>query len=89
MNFEELSQLIKSRRSVRNWQDKDVPDEVLKQALELATYAPSGMNYQGWKSVVVKDKDMINTIADAVRSRAQKVASWRKLLATWRIHKPW
>jgi len=40
MNFEELSQLIKSRRSVRNWQDKDVPDEVLKQALELATYAP-------------------------------------------------
>ncbi|HOK24317.1 MAG TPA: nitroreductase family protein [Coprothermobacter proteolyticus] len=78
MNFEELSQLIKSRRSVRNWQDKDVPDEVLKQALELATYAPSGMNYQGWKFVVVKNKDMINTIADAVRSRAQKVASWEE-----------
>jgi len=78
MNFEELSQLIKSRRSVRNWQDKDVPDEVLKQALELATYAPSGMNYQGWKFVVVKNKDMINTIADVVRSRAQKVASWEE-----------
>ena len=78
MNFEELSQLIKSRRSVRNWQDKDVPDEVLKQALELATYAPSGMNYQGWKFVVVKNKDMINAIADAVRSRAQKVASWEE-----------
>jgi nitroreductase len=78
MNFEELSQLIKSRRSVRNWQDKDVPDEVLKQALELATYAPSGMNYQGWKFVVVKNKDMINAIADAVRSRAQRVASWEE-----------
>jgi len=78
MNFEELSQLIKSRRSVRNWQDKDVPDEVLKQALELATYAPSGMNYQGWKFVVVKNKDMINAIADAVKSRAQKVASWEE-----------
>jgi len=47
------------------------------------------MNYQGWKFVAVKNKDMINAIADAVRSRAQKVASWRKLLATWRIHKPW
>ena len=78
MNFEELSQLIKSRRSVRNWQDKDVPDEVLKQALELATYAPSGMNYQGWKFVVVKNKDMINAIADAVRSRAQRIASWEE-----------
>jgi len=55
-----------------------VPDEVLKQALELATYAPSGMNYQGWKFVVVKNKDMINTIADVVRSRAQKVASWEE-----------
>jgi len=63
---------------VRNWQDKDVPDEVLKQALELATYAPSGMNYQGWKFVVVKNKDMINAIADAVKSRAQKVASWEE-----------
>jgi len=55
-----------------------VPDEVLKQALELATYAPSGMNYQGWKFVVVKDKDMINAIADAVRSRAQRIASWEE-----------
>ena len=63
---------------MRNWQDKDVPDEVLKQALELATYAPSGMNYQGWKFVVVKNKDMINAIADAVKSRAQKVASWEE-----------
>lgn len=63
---------------MRNWQNKDVPDEVLKQALELATHAPSGMNYQGWKFVVVKNKDMINAIADAVRSRAQRVASWEE-----------
>ena len=78
MDFEELAQLIRTRRSVRNWQDRDVSDEVLKRALELATYAPSGMNYQGWKFVVVRRKDLINAIADAVRNRVQKVASWEE-----------
>ena len=39
MNLTDLANLIKSRRSIRVWQDKPVPEEMLLQAIELATYA--------------------------------------------------
>jgi nitroreductase len=76
LSVEELEQFIKSRRSVRKWQNRDVPDDVLRKAVEIAANAPSGMNYQGWKFVVVKKKDTISAIADAVKHRSELVASW-------------
>ncbi len=37
METAELAKLIKSRRSIRVWQDKAVAEELLLQAVELAT----------------------------------------------------
>jgi nitroreductase len=37
MNTEELAGLIKTRRSIRVWQEKPVPEELLWKAVELAT----------------------------------------------------
>ena len=34
METSELASLIKSRRSIRAWQDKDVPEQLLLQAVE-------------------------------------------------------
>lgn len=55
---------------------KDVPDELLKKAVELATWAPNGGNYQGWHYIIVKNKGAIAKMADAVQSVADKMASW-------------
>jgi nitroreductase len=76
MNTGELEKLIKGRRSVRKWKQEEVSDESLRKAVELATWAPNGGNYQGWHFVIVKNKGVIRKMADAVQSVADKIASW-------------
>jgi len=72
----ELGELIKTRRSVRKFQDKPVPEDLLLKALELATWAPNGGNYQPWRFLIVTSKDLINQLADAVKAKTELMASW-------------
>jgi len=76
MDTQTLEKLIKGRRSIRQWKKEGVPDEFLKKAVELATWAPNGGNYQGWRFVVVKNRGVIEKMADAVQLVADKMASW-------------
>jgi len=46
MQTSDFTTLIKSRRSIRNWQDKPVPEQLLIDAIELGTWAPNGGNQQ-------------------------------------------
>jgi nitroreductase len=50
----EIDETIKGRRSIRRYQEKDIPDSVIKELLDLATYAPSSMNGQPWCFIVVR-----------------------------------
>lgn len=61
MNFEEL--LIK-RRSIRNFQDKPVPLETIKELIKESTLAPSAGNEQPWKFIIVNDTAMIKKMSD-------------------------
>jgi len=76
VDIQDLEKLIKGRRSIRQWKRQEVPDELLKKAVELATWAPNGGNYQGWRFIIVKQKEMIEKLANAVQSVADKIASW-------------
>jgi nitroreductase len=76
MKTTELAELIKSRRSIRRWEDKPVSEKLLLEAVELATYAPNGGNQQNWRFYVILNRDIIRSIADAVQSRADLMASW-------------
>jgi nitroreductase len=51
----DLLEIIQSRRSVRNYQDKPVPEELLNKVLEALRWSPSWANTQCWEVVVVKD----------------------------------
>jgi nitroreductase len=81
MDIENLERLIRGRRSVRQWKKSEVPDELLKKAVELATWAPNGGNYQGWRFIVVKKKETVEKMASAVQSVADKIASWPEALS--------
>jgi len=61
----EFYEVIKTRRSVRRYKDKDIPDDVLMRVLEAGRIAPSGNNRQPWRFVVVKDEDKRRQIAQA------------------------
>lgn len=76
METTELANLIRSRRSIRIWQDKNVPEQLLLQAVELATWAPNGANRQPWYFYIIVNKDIINSIADATQATAKYVATW-------------
>lgn len=47
---------IESRRSVRSYDKKDVPKELIAQILVAGTYAPSAGNVQEWEFIIVKDR---------------------------------
>ena len=51
----EALEAIKGRRSIRKYQSKAIPGEVLNQVLEAGRWAPSASNFQPWKFVVVKN----------------------------------
>jgi nitroreductase len=48
---------IRSRRSIRKFQDRDVPDSVLRELLDLARFAPSSLNGQPWEFIIVRDRE--------------------------------
>jgi nitroreductase len=51
----EVLDAIYQRRTVRNFEDKPVSDDVLKSVLEAVQWAPSWANTQCWEVVVVTD----------------------------------
>ncbi|MEE8419470.1 MAG: nitroreductase family protein [Dehalococcoidales bacterium] len=76
MELKELAEVIKARCSVRAWTDKEVPEELLLQAIELATWAPNGGNQQNWRFYLIMNKEKIQAIGDAVQAKAEMVAAW-------------
>jgi len=50
---------IYQRRSVRNFSDKEVSDEVIKEIIRAGTYAPTAVNKQPWRFVVITNKQLI------------------------------
>lgn len=79
METKELAELIKSRRSIRVWQDKPVAEELLWQAIELATWAPNGANQQNWHFYMVLNKDTIKAISEATKAGMSYMASWPEM----------
>jgi nitroreductase len=51
----ELMEIIKGRRSIRKYEDKMVPEEILNQVLEAVQWAPSWANTQCWEIIVIKE----------------------------------
>ena len=70
-------QLMLSRRSIRDFSSKDVPDNVIENILKTAISAPSGANKQPWSFVVVKSKGLKNKIRIAAEKEEKKFYSQR------------
>ncbi|MFW9821551.1 MAG: nitroreductase family protein [Candidatus Thorarchaeota archaeon] len=60
--WNEIEKLVLTRRSVRNFKDKPIPESLIQRVLEAGRFAPSAGNCQPWKFVVITDKAIINEI---------------------------
>ncbi len=61
---------IKTRRSVREYQEKEVEKEKLQRILEAGRLAPSAKNIQEWRFVVVRNKETRQKLAQAARNQS-------------------
>ena len=62
-------EVIRKRQSVRSYQDKEIPEEVLQQVLEAGRLAPSASNKQCWKFIVVEDEDLRKKLIPACKNQ--------------------
>lgn len=59
---------IYSRRSVRSFIDREVPDEIIQEIVKAGSFAPSAVNKQPWRFVVVKNKGIISKYEERARN---------------------
>ncbi|MDI6701156.1 MAG: nitroreductase family protein [bacterium] len=61
--MEELIRFLRTRRSVREYQNKDIEDKIIFEIIKSAMYAPSAHNKQPWEFFIVKNREKLNEIA--------------------------
>lgn len=68
-DLEQTDALLSTTRAVRKRLDfdRDVPDDVLLECLQLAVQAPTGSNRQGWRWMVIRDAGKKQALADIYR----------------------
>jgi nitroreductase len=62
----DLLNLISSRKSVRQYSEKHISDDDLRKVLEAGRLAPSWMNVQSWKFILIKsqeNKDLLSELS--------------------------
>ena len=64
MSKDEILNNLKSRRSIRRFEDKPIDDEILTQIFEATRWCFSAVNRQPWKLIVIRNKDLIETVGD-------------------------
>ena len=62
--------LIKTRKSVRTYSDKHIPDEDLRTILEAGRLAPSWMNVQSWKFILIKSQEHKDLLCELALGQA-------------------
>ena len=65
--------LIKTRRSIRNYKQQEIPEEIINRIIEAGNDAPSGMNSQPWRFVVVRSSKIRNKMLETAIPNAKKI----------------
>ena len=63
----EFSELLVKRRSIRNYEDKPVPIDIIKAIIDDSIKAPNAGNMQLWRFVIVSDKQWMKKISDSCK----------------------
>ena len=63
----ETMNTILNRRSVRNFTREEIPEEILRDLVNAALHAPSGMCRKTWKFTVVTNQELIKKLTNAIK----------------------
>ncbi len=63
----ETIKIIKNRRSIRKFKEKQVTDSELQEILDCALHAPNARNQQKWHFTVIQNKDMLDRMKRIIK----------------------
>lgn len=69
----DLFDSIQGRKSIRRFKQTPVPDEDIKKILDAGRRAPSANNIQPWSFIVVKNRTVLQMMADAARQMIDRM----------------
>lgn len=64
-DYEAFDRILKERRSVRHWTDKEVPDGIVDQIIDAARWAAHSCNLQSVRYIVIREKTSPNLFLGA------------------------
>jgi nitroreductase len=75
----QMELLIKSRRAIRNYKPENLEPEVLQRLLDVACYAPSGMNARKVRFTLVDDREKLAKLRDELMTGLGQLVRENKL----------
>jgi nitroreductase len=74
-----FADLLKNRRAIRDFEDKDVPQAVVRSILQESTLAPSASNNQPCRFVVVQCRKTIKALSDESKANLLRDNAEKKI----------
>lgn len=66
----DILEIIKGRRSIRNFKTEDLPEQIVENLVEAARWAPSAGNIQPWKFIIVRKPETKKKLAKTALEQA-------------------
>ena len=91
MDYDSFLELIKKRRSIRQFKPDPIPDEYVDKIIEAARWAPSGYNSQPWEFIVVREKKLKDSIVQMISEVAPLGGKMETTREPWQrqVSHPW
>jgi len=59
-----VSEAIRTKRAIRKFQDKPLPEDVIHSILNAGRRSQSSKNEQTWQFIVIRDKSILNALSE-------------------------
>lgn len=89
MELSTLTELFKTRRSIRKWKNEPVAEELLLQAIEAAVLSPNAGGKQTYKCYVITNPAKIAALGEAVTEVSDYLASLCKVAEDAEVVERW
>ena len=81
---EQLTKLIRQRRSYRHYRECPVDEEVLKEALDLVSWAPSAKNQHPTRWIVVRSREMMDDMMNKILAWVQETGTSMEIMEEYK-----
>ena len=59
-----VSEAIRTKRAIRKFQDKPLPEDVVQSILNAGRRSQSSKNEQPWKFIAIRDKSILKALSE-------------------------